>query len=88
MNTDEKATLYSAAVIEALAVAGREIGEPDINAAIAALTHAQAYLIAKIPDPIVRRSAEKGVIEGLGTLIAAEVNARVALEMRRGGTAQ
>lgn len=84
ISMEDKANLYSAAVIEALAIAGKEIGQPDINAAIAALTHAQAYLIAKIDDRKARRLAEKHAVEGLGDLISAEVNARIIRETATG----
>lgn len=45
----EKINLYADALIIALHDAASRIGAPDINAAISALTYAQAYLIAKIP---------------------------------------
>jgi len=79
-----KAQVYSAAIIEALATAGREIGDPDINAAIGALSHAQAYIIAKIVDRNARRVAERMAVESLGRMIVAEVNARLVREELEG----
>lgn len=84
ITTEGKAQVYSAAIIEALATAGREIGDPDINAAIGALTHAQAYLIAKLTDRNARRLAEKMAVESLGNMIAVEVNNRLAREEQEG----
>lgn len=78
------ASLYSTAIIEAVTIVAEETKNPDINAAIAALTHAQAYLIAKIKDRNARRLAEKHAIEGLSSLVAAEVNARIISEQAGG----
>ena len=85
ITTEGKAQVYSAAIIEALATAGREIGDPDINAALGALTHAQAYLIAKLTDRNARRIAEKMAVDSLGTMITAEVNQRLVREELEGG---
>jgi|GEM_PF-3036922 len=45
----EKIDLYADALIISLHDVASRIGEPDIHAAISALTYAQGYLIAKIP---------------------------------------
>jgi hypothetical protein len=45
----QKIDLYADALIIALHDVASRIGEPDINAALAALTYAQAYLVAKLP---------------------------------------
>lgn len=84
ITTEGKAQIYSVAIIEALATAGRGMGDPDINAALGALAHAQAYLIAKILDRNARRLAEKMAVESLGNMIAVEVNERLAREEREG----
>lgn len=77
LTTQQKSQVYSAAVIEALAVAGKEVGEPDINAALGALMFSTAYLIAKIEDRKGRRYAEKSFVDALGAQIALEVNERI-----------
>lgn len=77
LTTEQKSQIYSAAVIEGLAVAGREAGEPDINAALGALMFSTAYLIAKIEDRNSRRMAEKSFVDALGKQIAHEVNDRI-----------
>ena len=77
ISTEDKTRIYSAAVIEALAVAGNEVGAPDINAAIAALTYAQGYIISGIEDRNLRRQAEKAAVDGLGNHVAAFDNKRI-----------
>lgn len=85
--TEDKTRIYSEAVIEALAIAGREVGGPDINAAIAALTYAQGYIISGITDRNLRRQAEKAAVDGLGNHIAAFVNQRLVEAQNRAGEA-
>lgn len=79
-----KAQIYSAAVIAALETAGKELGSPDISAAIGALAQAQAHLIAKLVDRNTRRVAERMAVESLGNLIAIEVNERLVREKAEG----
>jgi len=80
---EDKAQVYSRAIIEALAAAGNEVGGPDINAAIGALAFAQGYLIAKITDRNLRRRAEAGAVEALGNMIAQQVNERIVREQKQ-----
>jgi hypothetical protein len=77
---EEKTRIYGTAVIEALAIAGKEAGEPDINAALGALVEAQAYLIASIKDRNMRRLAEKQSVGSLGRHIALQVEQRLERE--------
>lgn len=84
MDTNAKTTLYADAIIVALAETGAAIGGPDINAAIAALTFAQGYIISGIKDRNARRLAEKAAGEGLGQHIAAQVNDRILREQEAG----
>lgn len=77
ITTDDKVTIYQTALVEALNVAAAHAGEPDLLAAVDALTGVQAKLIGKIKDRNARRITEKRCNDALGRLIAAEVNARI-----------
>lgn len=75
-----KTEAYANAVIEALAKAAAEAGSPDINSALAALTFAQAYLIAKVRDRDQRRVAIRECDAGLRRETSRMVNERIVKE--------
>lgn len=81
---EQKTEHYAGAVIEALAAAGTRLGEPDINAAIVALTVAQAYLLAKIDDPTIRALAVVAASEGVGLQTAEQYRQRIEREQGNG----
>ncbi|MCR6673263.1 hypothetical protein [Devosia ginsengisoli] len=85
IDRNDKVTIYSAAINVALAEAGKQAGDPDIHAALTALAHSTAYLIAKIKDRNVRRLAEKHLADEIGRLVAAEVNERILREQAVAG---
>ena len=80
IDRNDKVTIYSAAINTALAEVAKQVGDPDLHAALTAIAHSTAYLIAKIKDRNARRLAEKHLVDEIGRLVAAEVNERILRE--------
>ena len=74
---DPYTAAYADAVIEALATVAQAEGAPDINSALAALTFAQGYLVAKL-DPLKRQAAKTLCIRRLHEVTAEFVSEQVA----------
>lgn len=78
LTTNQKAEIYSDALIVALSETAALIGGPDINAAIGALSFAQAYVIAKIDDEGAREAAGRQARIAVRTLTDKLFQVRVA----------
>jgi hypothetical protein len=76
MQLDAKAEVYADALIVAISEAAKELGQPDINAALAALAFSQAYLLAKL-DLADRLKARETLLQFLDGQTAAFVNERL-----------
>ncbi len=73
LEMNDKAVAYADALIVSITDTAERLGGPDINAALAALVHAQAYLLAKLPSAVDRLAGMKACNNSLAMQTSAFV---------------